>query len=81
MDNLCWEAEIERLREEKYAAIERQDFNAAADLRDLERRYVMKLREADEARARVCPTEDCPGDGRYGAPGRGHREDCTFPLS
>lgn len=24
-----------------------------------------------------CPTPDCPGDGRYMPPGRGHRSDCT----
>lgn len=27
-----------------------------------------------------CDTEGCPGDGRYGAPGRGHREGCAHPL-
>jgi hypothetical protein len=47
-ETVCWEAEVERLREEKHAAIERQDFGLAADLRDLERRYVRKLREASD---------------------------------
>lgn len=46
--DVCWEAEIDRLREEKIAAIERQDFNSAADLRDQERRYVRKLRDATD---------------------------------
>lgn len=50
--DVCWEAEIERLRDEKHAAIERQDFNSAADLRDQERRFVQKLRAADEERER-----------------------------
>jgi hypothetical protein len=27
-----------------------------------------------------CTTEGCPGDGRYAAPGRGHVEECTYPL-
>lgn len=27
-----------------------------------------------------CPTTDCPGDARYAAPGRLHREGCTYPL-
>lgn len=26
--------------------------------------------------ARVCSQPDCPGDGRYQPPGRGHRDDC-----
>jgi hypothetical protein len=28
-----------------------------------------------------CTTPGCPGDGRYGAPGRGHVEGCRFPLA
>lgn len=28
-----------------------------------------------------CPTTDCPGDGRYAPPGRGHREGCTGPVT
>lgn len=28
-----------------------------------------------------CQTEGCPGDGRYAAPGRGHREGCRWPLA
>jgi hypothetical protein len=28
-----------------------------------------------------CPTPGCPGDGRYGAPGRGHLANCTYPQS
>ena len=27
-----------------------------------------------------CPTAECPGDARYAAPGRRHREGCTHPL-
>lgn len=27
-----------------------------------------------------CPTDGCPGDGRYAAPGRGHIEGCTSPV-
>lgn len=26
-----------------------------------------------------CPTTNCGGDGRYAAPGRGHREGCGWP--
>lgn len=28
-----------------------------------------------------CPTKDCPGDGRYAPPGRGHLDTCTAWLS
>lgn len=28
-----------------------------------------------------CPTPGCPGDGRYGAPGRGHMPGCKYPLA
>ncbi len=27
-----------------------------------------------------CPTDGCPGDVRYAAPGRGHIDGCTYPL-
>ena len=27
-----------------------------------------------------CPTEGCPGDGRYAAPGRGHRDGCQYRI-
>lgn len=27
-----------------------------------------------------CPTDGCPGDGRYAAPGRGHIAGCTSPV-
>lgn len=47
-ENLCWEAEIERLRAEKYVALEAQDFPRAVELRDQERKYVRKLREAND---------------------------------
>lgn len=28
----------------------------------------------------ACTTPGCNGDGRYSAPGRGHRDDCHYPL-
>lgn len=28
----------------------------------------------------VCPTQGCPGDGRYSPPGRGHIRDCRGAL-
>ncbi|MFS0885219.1 hypothetical protein [Aeromicrobium sp. 179-A 4D2 NHS] len=27
---------------------------------------------------RICPTDGCPGDGRYAPPGRGHLEGCNY---
>jgi protein-arginine kinase activator protein McsA len=49
MDDFCWEARIDELRAAKEAAILAQDFNTAADLRDQERKLVIKLREATDA--------------------------------
>lgn len=28
----------------------------------------------------ACTTPGCDGDGRYSAPGRGHRDDCRWPV-
>lgn len=48
MDDFCWEERIESLRREKEAAILAQDFNTAANLRDQERKLVIKLRDSTE---------------------------------
>ena len=57
------EEEIERVRKEKEAAIESQDFEAAANLRDQERKLANEKREAEETWIQGEGSEEQPSIG------------------
>jgi len=57
------EDEIERVRKEKEAAIENQDFEAAANLRDQERKLTNEKREAEESWIQGEGSEEQPSIG------------------
>ncbi|MFM7693529.1 MAG: ATP-dependent Clp protease ATP-binding subunit, partial [Actinomycetota bacterium] len=57
------EDEIERVRKEKEAAIENQDFEAAANLRDQERKLANEKREAEESWIQGEGSEEQPSVG------------------
>ncbi|MGA0122073.1 MAG: ATP-dependent Clp protease ATP-binding subunit [Gaiellales bacterium] len=57
------EEEIERVRKEKEAAIENQDFEAAANLRDEERKLANDKREAEESWIQGEGSEEQPSIG------------------
>ncbi|MEY4227345.1 MAG: hypothetical protein RL190_2102 [Actinomycetota bacterium] len=57
------EDEIERVRKEKEAAIESQDFEAAANLRDQERKLTNEKREAEESWIQGEGSEEQPSIG------------------
>lgn len=50
---------------------------------DLMAKLRVSLEKARDRRPGIepCSTPECPGDGRYAAPGRGHLDACRFPWS